>query len=1001
MGFAKWNERLFNAFFGEFAAQQPVRLNISRELLDSEFIDLGGALEFGQVVRKGPAWPTTYSSQFFDWTDQRTLIDRALGLCKQWKHVNKRHPRYVQTPHDAPPYFPYLFLLCYAWTTDVDGVGANNFYDRLEQLYPSHGLRNRLVDLHPLWEGLEDWSKGHKGRFGVFKVEQLGGMAWVGIPKSQVIFTAARLEALPQFFGQLGLTPESHVTVQRIRALVGQHEQVSRNCLGISVTDAIAAGDDIGNAALEQLLEHLASWDGQMPEADESSGTYRSSGSATRVPSGRLVVALRPDQNNERWRSEVHFSGDDMPNGLLRFVQERRQWSATVIDGCAGPFHDEAGGEPLRPDHLLASGESLNVSMKWSDEVDGETEVRGTWRPRKVFCLQWRDGALVDQGRLPSEGDVYVLVDHAGLSSIRAWISGIGSARQPKLLTDLPQSGLPDSWRLAHISGIGALRDYEWGAFPYADSVARQQTRILTLRGGTRARRTSIRRVYAAYDPPKVVVEGDAKVKIRAVGSELEEITREYSLPSWLPLLSRPSSRAFRLMPLAGTSVITVTATNGQTEVARITFALARSADSGSVETASFTLNAMGEPQPERTGAFGLESTPEVPEWTFFDGPYSDSDGLRGEVDFEHPGHIFLEWLANRKQVPFARARDFAFEQLATHDLWSSPNREARALSLLAHLEIKTDTRGRWSSVHAAPAALYALPLKRHGLFQAVLGGTYTRQQATQVVQAARDLNLQAEIRPQSLKSASKLHLVPPRLCLVGEELEALQLVCEVAKVAWYPVPPAWAYAYWSARLDDWTVALTTFPESGSTALATYRPCEFRTCDGDQWPAWGCSKLVRFEDQVTRRHFQYTLVMRRSDDRRHAFVSQRAWGTWFVHRDVMLGLLKSLGSKDEFKVPIAYSDETRAVAVPFELELPLILARSLTLCSGLAPELLTPVQCGAYSDNAHGFTPGRPYHDNCLAYLNVPEPIAKVVLDKLGATPKMYPPLPKLEFRMG
>src|SRR5688572_13660163 len=63
VGFAQWNERLLQAFFGEFAAHQPVRLHISRELLDSEFIDFGGAPEFGRVVRKGPDWPTTYTRQ--------------------------------------------------------------------------------------------------------------------------------------------------------------------------------------------------------------------------------------------------------------------------------------------------------------------------------------------------------------------------------------------------------------------------------------------------------------------------------------------------------------------------------------------------------------------------------------------------------------------------------------------------------------------------------------------------------------------------------------------------------------------------------------------------------------------------------------------------------------------------------------------------------------------------------------------------------------------------
>jgi hypothetical protein len=113
----------------------------------------------------------------------------------------------------------------------------------------------------------------------------------------------------------------------------------------------------------------------------------------------------------------------------------------------------------------------------------------------------------------------------------------------------------------------------------------------------------------------------------------------------------------------------------------------------------------------------------------------------------------------------------------------------------------------------------------------------------------------------------------------------------------------------------------------------------------------------------------------------------------------MLGLWRFLKRSEEFKVPIAYADETRAVVVPQELELPLVLARALSLSSGLAPELLTAAQYAAYADPTNGFTPGPAYQGYCLSYPNVPRRIAETVLEKLGALPTLYPPLPPLEFQ--
>jgi len=81
-------------------------------------------------VRIGPSWYRP---------DPGTLHGRAMDLHQFWTHPNWRplgYPAKLGNLKDAPPYLPYLCLLCLAWTEGEDQVAAGHgFYPRLNPLY--------------------------------------------------------------------------------------------------------------------------------------------------------------------------------------------------------------------------------------------------------------------------------------------------------------------------------------------------------------------------------------------------------------------------------------------------------------------------------------------------------------------------------------------------------------------------------------------------------------------------------------------------------------------------------------------------------------------------------------------------------------------------------------------------------------------------------------------------------------------------------------------------
>jgi len=982
MSFSQWNQKLTDHFFGDFAQEKRVRLSVTADLLDEEFQDLGGVREFKRIVQTGPDWPAHFEGEQH-WGQPSSLKDRAIGLFQQWKYKVPRSPEYVLVSNDGPPYLPYLCMLCLAWTWDADHLSANNFFERLDCLYPDHNLNDHLIELGCLWEGLEDWTKRTDGRFGQFRIENLGGMPYVGIPKSQVILTASKLEKLPFLFDAIGLSAGAELTNEKLRSRLLHRTSTMMQCLGSEISEAILKRDSLGESALDQLLEHLNEWDGDVPFKDRydsenvERGTTRS---VSRI--GELLVGLRPVDENKAWKREVYVTATGIPDGLLRFDLNNEMWEARLIDGHGGPIVKAGSDEKLDSDYLRAG---QMVSANWVDEGQGEQSINLAFTDKQIRVFSWQRNVLVEQSGIPQEGYAYLLVKRDLLPNLKLW-----SEELPRCVCfnqELPQAGLHGNGFLGYLSPLGLIPDEAWKMFP--DGGNQRRPKLIRVLGGARARRASIRRVYLPYDPPRVIVLAEGISCISAIGAELEEQQQEgNTIPAWAKPDESPKVRIFKVLPDDSSSMVSVVVKRDDQEVAKVNFGLLRDKNGiDLVRPEEFHIDYAGNLKQEPVGVLG-PTCPIHQQWTYRNG----SSAKWPVSDWGQPsrGQILLDWIENFGVASFGRVRDFCNERLSGMEI-NYLSREFEALSQLGHIEIGSDTRGRWSYVHAVPCVLYSLPFLREGCYQVVVGGTITTSQLKQIATAAQTENIQVEFHPQLGGSPSAFSLVPPRICLIASDLNQVRSLSSACAIEFVDGVPAFDVAKWSADLSGWEETLNWFSEVEiDIADAIYEPCRFRTANGDRWPIWGDYKLARRPDEITGKHFSYSLTHRFDSQFRHAYIRQRAWGCWKVHVETMMSFSREY-NLDLDKVPIAFDEDENMLVFPRELEPPTLLSRALVLCSGLAPYRLSVDEFDAYKSPSNNF--GWGYGGVCTGYKHVPKEIATLVLSKLRSKPVSYIPM--------
>jgi hypothetical protein len=959
MSYTKWAIRLAKHFFGPQFANQRVRLMITRAVLDQNFPDLGGTKGFLQAMRDGPEWLLAAN---------QTMYQQGLNLHADWqKSYGKRrdgYPRILIEFSDAPPYLPYLCLLCFAWTEGDETIEPHAYYPRLETLYSHHGFAggHRLGNWLPLWKGIELWTGKLDAHWGVFVVEILGGCVHVGIPRSQVIFTPTKIERFPELFLHCGFEAEATISRDQLRQVVLACERFASSVLGPVVFREIQRNNPLGNSALDVICEHLENWDGDSPHHQVDAGG-RIGGPAH---GETLLLALRPIDDNSLWQATFALDRDAR---CERITFTARRWKVRPHSETLATITD-AVVENVDAAALSAAwitGLILHGKLQDAEVDDPEITYKLAANPLRFFD-KWVGDWLVEGKRLPSEGPVYVLVHASMLADWQGWLAlSLGAIG----VQDVTWSGLPKGQYLFCIADVCQLSAQVRAGFPGGAGAVIGQTRSLRLASGTRCNSSTARRVYAEYDPPLLIVQASSTATLSVTGAKTTPLDGKIS-PIKLP---GNTVRAFALTIETDQAVVAATLEDNGKQIGGVAFGVHHEQALLDNSAPMVFFDRLGNVS-KSSGVNGLMVPERESKWSFTNGSHQIGN-LISDSTWKESSLRFIDSLSlhgHRLAYPEYKRRAV---QIANAQLWRI-SEETRWLAQLGFVDLQTDSRGRWSHVHPVPSQLYPLPWLAEGRFQFVLAGTAGIECLKKTTQFAVDeLSCEARVTP------SKLKLVPPRITLLHSELIAGEVLASEMGLQWTAKPPAGQLADWTGNLEEWLKQITWFPDPGPNPFAEYSPEEFRLVQGHQFAApW---HLRRFRDLFTMQQWhclyqpegcRYVDGHWEEHGEQHAYVRDFTWAMWRVHMAI---------AEDDGLTGLAYDPRTSRLIVPYQLNFPYLLGRALAACSGLPPETL--FNCAPYMDHAAGvlLPDAAPYPGQCIAYQLVPRPIAQMIASKVNA----------------
>lgn len=278
------------------------------------------------------------------------------------------------------------------------------------------------------------------------------------------------------------------------------------------------------------------------------------------------------------------------------------------------------------------------------------------------------------------------------------------------------------------------------------------------------------------------------------------------------------------------------------------------------------------------------------------------------------------------------------------------------ALASLGHAEF--DFRARSRRVCIAEPVLAHLPAP--GISCAVLCGGRSPSSELELRVAAKRVGAVMLVRDQTSRSYG---FAPSRIELRAASRKTLFAAAVELGIECPDTPPAWSLASLSDRLESYLDALEwraepelswTRQDFASSALAF---CDRPVDHGGQRV-----RLSRYEHPVSRQ------------------LHHRLWRNGrFAEVDVLWGRYAVLAS--DGIVVIQFDNRTGTVDVPRKVPLPRVLARALTLCSGMAPERRADPSAPLGSEHRLTFD----------SYSDVPIEIYHLVASKIGQLSSKVP----------
>lgn len=985
--FSEWNLRLLRSFFSEASEGEEVFLRVDKEFLDQVGQDIGGDSGFLEAVCKGPGW----------FLSRKSFTDSVIELKKQRRKPSRiyKDPEIFDIKYHgvrAPAYLPYLAAL-----VRNDAENATSYYGGLvRDLRLQHRFNwQEMSRIEKVWDDLEEWTRENRGRFGIFKRRVLGGYRLIGVPRSQSILKPSDIENLAKVFTQTQVMPGQELSEESFtRILSDARASGSMFTAGFQRALEIDAFEQPIRAA---ILNAYSDWDGTIP---------------VRVVGSTDVESSVDDRNeNEIYMGISLYVVRDFP------LQLSPSWRVPAIqdigkfevekDGLIwnGQFSGTEGANTARAHNLeggfwdaakRASDSMITFDARFFVSEDSEpTMLKLTLTKRLLWVLtpaidNITGGIELREGNLPASGPAFLMAPPRSVQALQGYIE-----REKPECEVVSAFGVPKDWLIVRLIDCALLSE-EQRLLPDGEKGARPRPRAIRFVGGKSIRR-GYSRMYLPYDLPFIELDAPQGARVDCSGGiEVEEQSSLLSLKvdghvDWSPLkrfkINLPHSRS------ASYELKAISADGSNLGRAKL-----RIADMGGdvVDTGKpFSLDRIGRPMHSYEGLSGAVLGTSHSNSTAISSELNDYALTVLELGFSIDcqnlkvgvHEKFLDALAQSGSLNYGVARDLLQRLLLSAGNSDEPVFLLLELRRRGYLGVSTTYKGHIARIHAIKPTLYSLPLTFDGHSIWGVAGTLR-------IDHWKILALKNEAwRAHQLNSSSGA-FEPWRL-VIGERSAALEICSQFGFQ--FSEKPCISVANWSASLSIFREETfrNTMESIGSARKGAMR-LNASTGRFTATPYGNVCELWRVRDLDIGVGSLYVLA----EQGNYAFVNDSRWGVWLALDAFAKHMSRYPGMDGVHPLPITYELAKRTIWLPARISLPTVLERALVLCSGASPDVLTlqkDITEDAKSrlllirtkDGLPQFSANSFYTDMAdgkwLAYRYVPENIAGIIADKLGA----------------
>ena len=342
MKYLEWNNIISEHFFNPANAGKDIHLYLTKndiinfarqhftgETDDEIWTDFVGKLKIGVPGASG------------------NLIARAKFAHSKSSFLNKRRPDGSPLEIDGvpivfPPYISYLTFLVLPLIENVESTStqrANNYYGRLNAFLQSHQINENIGttdfsdnQINALWEDLANWANiKNNGDLGVFNIIPFSNANWIYVGKvfSQCVLPPKFLNRLPILFETIGLVPD---TFYEDKFLQDKIIHSKTDLIPKSTLDFLKKDDELSNSIIQTIQRHYKKWTGETHEEIEEGTTIRKKRNYTVAP---LFLQFKVNTNDEEIKFSYRmYSSNDYPEDLKyrehQNLYEINGWSKTL-----------------------------------------------------------------------------------------------------------------------------------------------------------------------------------------------------------------------------------------------------------------------------------------------------------------------------------------------------------------------------------------------------------------------------------------------------------------------------------------------------------------------------------------------------------------------------------------------------------------------------------------------------------------------------------------------